>query len=142
MRRRFAAAAVCVMCASLFGAACGTDSKTESSKGSSAPSPSSSAPSRQQCIDEAVDVLNSVDISGITTEDGLDDVEKEHVNSQADSIQRTHPNLADGGPCETAYGKLTEEESATIAARVDPQILAIIRDAAAKKFDTVGSSIN
>jgi hypothetical protein len=126
----------------LFGAACGSDSKTDASKASSPAGASASLPSRQQCIDEAVAVLNAVDISGITIEDGLDDVEKEHVNAQADSIEREHPNLADGGPCETAYGKLTDEENATIAARVDPQILAIIREASQKKFDTVGSSIN
>ena len=89
-----------------------------------------------------MNALNSVDLTGITLDDGLDDVERERVNAQADTVERAHPDIADGGPCESTYGKLSNEDNAAIAARVDPNVLAAIGEAAKRKFDTVGSSIN
>ena len=142
MQARLVAAVVGVTLASLVATACGGDSDGSASKTPPASSGSASPPSREHCIDEAVAALNSLDLTGVAIDDGLDDVERERVNSQADSIQRAHPDIADGGPCESIYGQLSDEDTAVIAARVDPKVLAAVSAAAKKKFDTVGSSIN
>jgi hypothetical protein len=148
MRGRIVAAVIGVTLVSLVAAACGGDSKSDAAKTASASASTSTStqaggpPSLQHCIDEAVAALNSVDLTGVSIDDGLDDVEKERVNSQADAMQRAHPAIADGGPCETTYGKLSDEDNAAIAARVDPTVLAAVAEAASTKFETVGSSIN
>jgi hypothetical protein len=89
-----------------------------------------------------VAALNSLDVSEINPDDGLDDNERALLKSQADALESQRPELGSGGPCEQAFTSLPEDQKAAVIARVDPKIALVLGLSARSTFSSVASSIN
>ena len=98
-----------------------------------------------ECTEMALDFANGVDVSNIDVDDGIDDAERADFQAQSDAFEADHPELAQGGACDTLLDNLDPEEEeefiAELVAQLDPDVIALLADAATEQFDQVGDTI-
>ena len=84
---------------------------------------------REECIDSAVEFLNSLD------PDELLEIEEDEFNDQA--------REAVGDECYSVVdADLTDEEAEDLLDRLDPELLELLGASANEQFDEVGDSIS
>lgn len=104
--------------------------------------PTSASSSSSPCIDRLVSAFNSLDVSRITVDDGLDDSERADIEAQYAAITKDQPDLSSNGACQTAFAQLSDAEKSAVFARVRPDVIAVLGASATRKFNSVASSIN
>jgi hypothetical protein len=115
--------------------------------GSSSPKTSSSS-SADDCVDIAVNSLNTLDLTGVNPIDGLDATESAKVTSQLDAIEAAHPELAKDGRCRALIdGRPDDATVAEVIKRLKPEVIGVlgaVQAAAAQQstFSSAGSAVN
>jgi hypothetical protein len=114
-----------------------------SSSATKAATSSSSSSGGGDCIDIAVNAMNSLDVSQINPIDGLDSAEQANLDAQLAVLKTAHPELASGGRCnELLDGQPDDATASAVISRLKPEVLAVLSSTAQEKFSSVGSTIN
>lgn len=102
-------------------------------------------PSTQQCIDRVVAAINTLDLSHVDANDGLDESERSNIESQLTALEQRTPDLQTNGPCSGVLlgsSGLSSDQEAQILKKLKPEVVAVLGAAAASSFSSVGSSVN
>lgn len=78
--------------------------------------------SASECVEIAVAQYNSLDLTGVTVADGVDDDEEIGLRAQVRAIQDRHPELVPFAACD---GALSLEDRLAINSRLRPEVVQV-----------------
>jgi hypothetical protein len=91
------------------------------------------------CVDLLVVAVNSLDLDGIDSSDGLDDDERADLERQMIASEDDYPELAADGECEDVLED--PEASEEFGARADPEAIDALGAMATVRFEQIGDTI-